>query len=39
MNRGQVTKRKKTLIGALKHLAEKREEQVGEVLKMQAMWT
>jgi hypothetical protein len=36
---GQVSKRKKTLISALEHLAVKKEEQVGEVLKMRAMWT
>jgi hypothetical protein len=29
---GQVSKRKKILMGALEHLAEKREEQVGKIL-------
>jgi hypothetical protein len=38
MNRGQVSKWKKTLIGALEHLTEKKEEQVGEVLKS-GFWT
>jgi hypothetical protein len=39
MNRVQVNKWKKTLIGALENLAEKKEEHIDEVLKMQAMWT
>jgi flagellar biosynthesis/type III secretory pathway M-ring protein FliF/YscJ len=39
IDHGQVSKRKKTLMGALEHLAEKKEEQVGEVLKMWVMWT
>jgi hypothetical protein len=36
---GQVNKRKRTLMCALDHLMEKKEEQVGEALKMQVMWT
>jgi hypothetical protein len=36
---GQLNKRKKILMGALEHLAEKKEEQVGEALKMWVMWT
>jgi hypothetical protein len=39
IDRGQVSKWKKTLMGALEHLVEKKEEQVGEVLKMRVMWT
>jgi hypothetical protein len=39
MNHGQVSKQKKTLIGALEHLMEKKEGQVGEVLKRRVMWT
>jgi hypothetical protein len=38
-DRGQVSKWKKTLMGALEHLMEKKEEQVGEALKMRVMWT
>jgi hypothetical protein len=37
--RGQVRKQKKTLMGALEHLMEKKEEQVDKVLKMRVMWT
>jgi hypothetical protein len=36
---GQVSNRKKTLMGALDHLIEKKEEHVSEVLKMRVMWT
>jgi hypothetical protein len=39
IDRGQTSKRKKTLIGSLEHLTEKKEEQVGEVLKMWVMRT
>jgi hypothetical protein len=39
IDRGQVNKRKKMLMGALEHLVENKEEQVGEVLKMRVMWT
>jgi hypothetical protein len=39
IDRGQVRKWKKTLMGDLEHLAEKKEEQVSEVLKMRVMWT
>jgi hypothetical protein len=39
IDHGQVNKQKKTLMGALEHLAKKKEEQVGEVLKMRVMWT
>jgi hypothetical protein len=39
MDHGQVSKRKKTLMGALEHLVEKKEEQVDEVLKMRVRWT
>jgi hypothetical protein len=34
----QLSKGKKILMGALDHLAEKKEEQAGETLKMRAMW-
>jgi hypothetical protein len=33
IDRGQVSKRKKTLMGALEHLMEKKEEQVAKSLK------
>jgi hypothetical protein len=39
IDHGQVNKQKKTLMGALEHLMEKKEEQVSEVLKMRVMWT
>jgi hypothetical protein len=39
MNCGQDNKQKKTPMGALENLAEKKEEQVGKVLKVQVMWT
>ena len=39
IDRGQVNKQKKTLMGALECLMEKKEEQVSEVLKMRVMWT
>jgi hypothetical protein len=39
MDRGQLSKRKKTPIDALEHLVEKKEGQVGEALKMRVMWT
>jgi hypothetical protein len=39
MNHGQFNKRKKTLIGVLEHLTEKKEEHVGKFLKMRMMWT
>jgi hypothetical protein len=39
MNHGQVSKRRKTLIGSLDHLVEKKEGHVGEVLKVRVMWT
>jgi hypothetical protein len=35
----QLNKRKKIIMGALEHLAENKEEQVGEALKMRVMWT
>jgi hypothetical protein len=38
-DRGQLNKRKKTLIDALEHLTEKKEEQVGEALKTWVKWT
>jgi membrane-bound lytic murein transglycosylase len=39
MDRGQVSNQKKTSMGALEHLAEKKEEQVSEILKRRVMWT
>jgi hypothetical protein len=39
IDHGQVNKKKKTLMGSLEHLLEKKEEQVDEVLKMWVMWT
>jgi flagellar biosynthesis/type III secretory pathway M-ring protein FliF/YscJ len=39
MNCGQDNKQKKTPMGALENLAEKKEEQVGKVLKVWVMWT
>jgi hypothetical protein len=39
IDHGNVSKRKKTLIGALDHLMEKKEQQVSEVLKMWVMRT
>jgi hypothetical protein len=39
MNRGQVSKWKNILMVALEHLTKKKEEQVGEALKMRVMWT
>jgi hypothetical protein len=36
---GQVKKKKKTLMGVLEHLVEKKEEEVGEVLIMRVIWT
>jgi len=39
MNHGQVSKRKKTLVYALDHLAEEKKGQVGEGIKMRVMWT
>jgi hypothetical protein len=39
IDHGQVSKQKKTLMGSLENLAEKKEEQVNKVLKMQVMWT
>jgi hypothetical protein len=39
IDRGQVRKWKKTLMVSLENLTEKKEEQVGEVLRMRVMWT
>jgi hypothetical protein len=39
MDHGKLSKRKKTPMGSLEHLAEKKEEQIGEALKMQVIWT
>jgi hypothetical protein len=39
IDHGQANKWKKTLMGALEHLTEKKEEYVDEVLKMGVMWT
>jgi hypothetical protein len=39
MDHGQVNKRKKTSMGSLEHLAEKKEGHGGKVLKMRVMWT
>jgi hypothetical protein len=39
MDRGQLNKRKKTPMGALEHLMEKKEEQAGEALKTRVKWT
>jgi hypothetical protein len=39
IDHGKVRKWNKTLMGALEHLIEKKEEQLSEVLKMQVMWT
>jgi hypothetical protein len=36
---GQFNKRKKTIMGSLENLAEKKKEHVGEVLRMRVMWT
>jgi hypothetical protein len=38
IDHGQVNKRKRTPVGSLEHLAENKEEQVGEVLKKRVMW-
>ena len=39
IDHGQVSKQNKTLMGALEHLAEEKEEHVNEVLKMRVLWT
>jgi hypothetical protein len=39
IDRGKLSKRKKTPMGALEHLVETKEEQVGKALKMWVMWT
>jgi predicted ATP-dependent Lon-type protease len=39
IDHGQVSKQKRTLMGALENLMEKKKEQVDEVLKMRVMWT
>jgi hypothetical protein len=39
IDRGKFSKQKKTPTGALEHLAEKKEEQASEALKMQVKWT
>jgi hypothetical protein len=39
IDRGKVTKKKRTPMDALEHLAEKKEEQVNKALKMWVMWT
>ena len=39
IDHGQVSKQKRTPMGALEHLAEKKEEQVDEVLKMWVIGT
>jgi hypothetical protein len=38
-NHGQINKWKKTTMGALEHLAEKKEEHAGEALKTRVKWT
>jgi hypothetical protein len=38
MDRGQLNKQKKPPTDALEHLAEKKEEQAGEALKIQVVW-
>jgi hypothetical protein len=39
MDHGQLKKRKKTPIGTLEHLVEKKEGQAGKALKMWVKWT
>jgi hypothetical protein len=39
MDHGQLSKQKKTPMGSLEHLVEKKEEQAGEAFKTWVIWT